>query len=215
MSLEPKSRVLDAGSGNGQYASSFANHLYCAIDLANIREVTYQGLNVVGDLSMLPFAAASYDLVLCTQVIEHVENPERVLTEIFRILKPNACLWLTAPFFYPEHMVPIDFYRYTQFGLASLARRSGFTVERISRLEGYAATAGLQLLDMARGLPIDSRQYGGGLSGIAVAGIVAVMRPVFAMLSLILSRADLRHQISDRGYSKNYVLVARKPGDRL
>lgn len=213
-SVETGSRILDAGSGNGQYASAFANHRYCAIDLASVRQVSFKDLDVVGDLSKLPFATGSHDLVLCTQVIEHVENPRQVLAEIFRVLKPNARLWLTAPFFYPEHMVPGDFFRYTQYGLASLARGAGFAIESVRRLEGYAATASLQLLDMARGLPADWRQYGGGIGGLLVAGGTVIMRPLFAMMSLLLSRADLGHQIMDRGYCKNYVLIARKPGDK-
>jgi ubiquinone/menaquinone biosynthesis C-methylase UbiE len=49
-------------------------------------------------------------LVICTQVLERVADLSAVLRELYRVLKPGGSLWLTAPFFFAEHMQPHDYY---------------------------------------------------------------------------------------------------------
>ena len=71
----------------------------------------------VCDLSQIPVESGKYDLVLMTQVLEHLPEPAKVLRELYRVLKPGGTLWLSTPFYYEEHEVPYDFYRYSQYGL--------------------------------------------------------------------------------------------------
>ncbi len=76
-----------------------------------------------------PMADASFDAVLCSQVLEHVFTPDEFLCEINRVLRPGGCLVLTVPFVWDEHEQPHDFARYSSYGLRALLERSGFALE--------------------------------------------------------------------------------------
>ncbi len=136
--LKPDDRVLDAGAGEGKYRDVFAHTAYVGVDLA-IGDVAwnYRDLDVIGDLSHLPFAAGSFDAVVCTQVLEHVPEPGWVLAESYRALKPGGRLFLSAPQSWYQHQKPYDYYRYTSFGLRYLIEKAGFEVLSIENLGGY------------------------------------------------------------------------------
>ena len=102
---------------------------------------------------------ASYDLVFCSQALEHVPDPLRVLREFHRVLKPGGQVWASAPFFYEEHFKPYDYYRYTRFGWRHLATEAGLEVEKIAYLESYYATVSYQLHMAYRELPADMRMW--------------------------------------------------------
>ncbi|OQW92970.1 MAG: hypothetical protein BWK79_13580, partial [Beggiatoa sp. IS2] len=85
---------------------------------------------VYGDAQQLPFSDDSMDTVLLLDVLEHLPNPEACLQEIVRILKPTGKLVLKVPFLYPLHDVPLDFQRWTQFGLRQFTQRYGLTIHQ-------------------------------------------------------------------------------------
>jgi hypothetical protein len=62
----------------------------------------------------------TYDVIVCTQVLEHVANPFRAAAELRRILKPGGRLLLTVPAAYPYHAVPRDYWRFTRDSLQLL-----------------------------------------------------------------------------------------------
>lgn len=84
----------------------------------------------------LPFKDGVFDVVLCTEVLEHVPDPEKVLREISRVLKESGCLVMTTPFLVPLHEDPYDFYRYTVYGLKHLCHKHGFQVDRLTPFSG-------------------------------------------------------------------------------
>ena len=80
------------------------------------------------DGNAFPFEDASFDGVICNEVLEHVFNPDQFLREIFRVLKPSGDLLLSVPFVWDEHEQPWDYARYSSFGLKNLLERNGFVV---------------------------------------------------------------------------------------
>jgi len=81
--------------------------------------------DVTGDLHELPFATGSLDAVCMTEVLEHVERPQRAVDEVRRALKPGGVLLVTSPFVWPWHGIPgvyRDFWRFTHEGWAYLLR---------------------------------------------------------------------------------------------
>jgi SAM-dependent methyltransferase len=84
----------------------------------------------------LPFRSNTFDTVLCTSVLEHVDNAEYAIAEISRVLKPGGRLLITVPFFYPEHEAPYDFWRLTHHGLRSVLQRHGLVVDDLSAQGG-------------------------------------------------------------------------------
>ena len=55
-----------------------------------------------GDIHCLPFKNNSYDAVICSEVLEHIENPEFAISELVRVLKPGAVLAISVPRYLPE-----------------------------------------------------------------------------------------------------------------
>jgi len=93
-------------------------------------------LDYIAPLDDLPFEDSSFEAVLCTQVLEHLERPGKAVKELYRVLKPGGKLFLTAPMAHKEHQVPYDFYRYTSFGLKSICKNAGFSEITITPFGG-------------------------------------------------------------------------------
>jgi len=119
--------LLDAGAGECAYKRFFVHCRYVGVDLAVGQPAwNYHNLDCIAALDRLPFAGASFDAVLSTQTLEHLEQPGESVRELYRILKPNGKLFLTAPMAHAEHQTPYDFFRYTSYGLRLLCERAGF-----------------------------------------------------------------------------------------
>jgi ubiquinone/menaquinone biosynthesis C-methylase UbiE len=103
-------RVLDVGCGDGRIAQAFAaaganvtgmeiNFLRIAQSAGEISAgpLAARCRFVVGDGTRLPFAAAGFDLVILCDVIEHVKDPQAVLAEIARVLRPDGHFYASVP----------------------------------------------------------------------------------------------------------------------
>ncbi|MBD2345477.1 class I SAM-dependent methyltransferase [Anabaena subtropica] len=209
-SLPSTAIILDAGAGNCPYKPLFSHVQYESADFCQF-DSEYGEIDYVCDLTSIPVENNKYDLVICNQVIEHIPEPEATLKELYRVLKPNGQLWLSAPFFYEEHGIPYDFYRYTQFGHKYLFEKIGFEIKKIERLEGYYGTLAYQLETASKSLPANPRFYGGSFSGLIGTSVVLISRPLFKLLSFIFSWLDIKYKNVVSGYCKNYIVVAEKP----
>ncbi|CAN5263615.1 hypothetical protein BH23GEM4_BH23GEM4_11570 [soil metagenome] len=92
----------------------------------------YTQLDSVASLDRLPMRNGTFDAVLCTQTLEHLEWPREAVAEMHRVLKPGGALYLSAPMAHCEHQQPYDFFRYTSFGLRSILTHAGFTKDNIT-----------------------------------------------------------------------------------
>lgn len=135
MGLLPELRgaVLDVGCGTKPYRALVSATSYTGLDYDTPSRRAAGHADVFYDGGRFPLAAQSFDGVLCTQVLEHVFNPEEFLREIARVSRPDGVLVLTVPFVWDEHEQPYDFGRYSSFGLRALLERTGFAVERLEK----------------------------------------------------------------------------------
>ena len=124
--LKPDGMLLDAGAGNCKHKQLFPRLRVVALDFVQTRRRRYGDLDLAGDLHAIPCKTASFDAVVNVEVLEHLQEPEVALREMFRVLKPGGRLYLIAPQGWEEHCVPRDFYRFTQFGLRYLLEKVGF-----------------------------------------------------------------------------------------
>ena len=108
--------TLDLGSSAGFYRAIFPHRV--SLDIRAV-----PGVQVVGDAHALCFGDATFDTVLCTEVLEHLPDPQRGIDEMFRVLADDGTLLLTTRFLFPIHDAPGDFFRYTRYGLQHLLRR--------------------------------------------------------------------------------------------
>jgi len=87
----------------------------------NLDVVVVPGVDVAADAQCLPFPAGVFQRIECDAVLEHVEDPNRVMAEMERVLKPGGYLHLVTPFCHPFHEYPRDYRRFTLDGLKQLA----------------------------------------------------------------------------------------------
>ncbi len=111
-----KGNVLNVGGGPRPYRHLNRNMIN--MDLFVNTEVDIKA-NIISDF---PFKENTFDTVICTQVLEHVENPAKVIEEIHKVTKKNGILILSAPFLERYHPDPKDYWRFTEDGLTVLLR---------------------------------------------------------------------------------------------
>lgn len=111
---DSRSLVLDLGCGpNAPYRKYFPNRV--GFDI-----VSGPGVDIVGDAHRLPFEDNKFDLILCTDVLDHLHSPHIAISEMRRVLKPGGRLISITRFVFPLHDVPGDYYRFTKYGLKHL-----------------------------------------------------------------------------------------------
>ena len=92
-------------------------------EVVNVDVTPYDGVDLLCDIGRLPFADESVDGVLSISVLEHVTEPERVLDEVHRILRPGGFVYTDVPFIVGYHASPGDYRRWTHEGVLWLHRR--------------------------------------------------------------------------------------------
>lgn len=114
--------VLDLGCGNRPYADLFEGCRYLGVD----HTVQDTLADAVTDATRLAFRDRSFDIVFCTQVVEHVPTPAALVAETFRVLRPGGFLVLTGPFWWPLHEEPYDFHRFSRHGFRHMLETAGY-----------------------------------------------------------------------------------------
>lgn len=158
--------VLDVGCGHKPYRECFGDVRYLGMDFTT----KDSSPDFVGDACRIPIRTGAVDIVLCTQVIEHVPEPSELLCELHRVLRPGGSLILTGPMYWPLHEEPYDFYRFTKYGFIHLLKKSGFSSWEILEDGGDWA----QIL-LAVNLRLTSRLAAPIRCAVNVAGVVLNM----------------------------------------
>jgi len=117
-----KIKTLDVGCGNKPYRDLFDDCEYTGMDYNDVGAEP----DIIGSAMEMPFQDESYDMVFSTQVIEHLTEPQQMVNECYRVLKPKGVLILTGPFYWPLHEIPDDFYRFSRYGFENLLNKAGF-----------------------------------------------------------------------------------------
>jgi SAM-dependent methyltransferase len=117
-----KGKVLNAGAGHRDISELVDGELY------NQDLKPGPHIQIEGPLHEIPVEDGFFDTIICNAVLEHVENPDEVMSEFHRVCKLGGTLYLTVPFMQPEHLDPTDYQRYTEDGLRRLVTKHGFEV---------------------------------------------------------------------------------------
>jgi SAM-dependent methyltransferase len=138
-------RVLDVGGRRrlrGEFQPSFdggADWIVVNIDAGAVPDV-------LADAARLPFADDCMDWIVMCELLEHVDDPDAVLREAARVVKPGGRGCLTMPFLYQVHADPRDFRRWTAEMLQARLVDAGFLVDEIRPMGGLYAV----LFDLVR-----------------------------------------------------------------
>ncbi len=138
-----RGHVLDLGCGGKPYRELLGRSAQRWTGLDHSMTASGRSAaNVHGDALALPFASESFDMVLCTEVLEHVTAPHVLFQEVRRVLKPDGHLVLTVPQVNPLHEEPHDYFRVTRYALSMLAEQNQLEVVAMKRTGGAIATVG-------------------------------------------------------------------------
>jgi SAM-dependent methyltransferase len=190
-------RTLDIGAQNGPYAAHFPRRIALDITRGN-------GVQVLGDAQALGIRDASFDIVLCTEVLEHLPEPQRAIDEMFRVLVPGGQLLLTTRFLFPIHDAPHDYFRFTKYGLRHLLRR----FEIIELQEETDAVGTLAVLLQRLGMQAET------LHRQPLRGIWLVSAQMVRPFSFLITGeyGDSRRLHRERGImTSGYHVACRKP----
>jgi SAM-dependent methyltransferase len=196
--LPADARMLDAGSGEGQYRHHFVRQRYCGVDLA-VGDATwdYSKVDALADLTSLPFRTGTFDAAVHIVTIEHLCEPVRALAEIGRSLVPGGLLLIAAPHEWEVHQAPHDYFRYTRYGLAYILNQAGFEVREMNAAGGYFRLLARRLLN---GLQF----FTGGVRWLLFVPAAILLVPPALILPLLDSLDR------DRNFTLGYLCTARK-----
>ncbi len=221
-SVPAGARVLDAGAGACPYKRHFRHVCYESTDEQESLDSAGKPLHAfLCRLDHIPRPDCTYDAILCTQVLEHVPDPQAVIKEFHRVLAPGGKLFLTAPQGWGVHEAPHHYFNFTCYGLELLFRNAGFQVDAIRPMGGMLRYLGCRLQWLPhyiyfQHLPAAS---GPGVGSRAVAWLKALIGLPFYLLSLpllgflvpVLSLAlDWLDRRKD--YTLGYACACTKPG---
>ena len=185
--------ILDYGCGGSPYRSLFPNAEYRRADFAAMRDLDY----VIGNDSRLAEEDGTFDLILSTQVAEHVSESHIYFAECYRLLKAGGRLICTTHGTFPDHACPYDFQRWTADGLARDIRRAGFKIERSFKL----TTNGRALIYLFQ-------KYGGWFDSSS-----NLLPPVFRVIRGVIHRLPrLWNWLADKVGPDNRVVESHVEG---
>lgn len=194
--------VVDLGCGQAPYKEYILKTAdrYIGIDWADSLHDTKP--DVTADLNkLLPVESATANTVISISVLEHLSEPQTMLNEAHRLLKPGGKLLLQVPWQWRIHEEPFDFFRYSPHGLKHLCEKAGFQKIEVKPMAGFFEMIALKLnyfsLRLARGPNWLQR------------GIRLLLWPfwqVSQVLSLMLGKLDRDPAAEAAGY----VLVAER-----
>ncbi len=192
-----RGRLLDIGCGEKPYRTLFAPYVteHVGLDHTGTQHAR-DAIDLYGFADAIPVEAQSFDTVLCTAVLEHLEEPAAAVAEMHRVLRNSGIAMVTAPLFWHLHEEPQDFFRYTKYGLLYLFEKAGFDIQEIVPLSGFVVTFGQELVYFLHQTWLGRR-----------------LRPLTVLLgSLIQTVAFILGKVDpSQDFTWMYLVVARKP----
>lgn len=190
-------RLLDIGCATKPWKPILDPHVsgYVGVDhVDSPHQLEY--VDIVADAYDTTVEEASFDTVISTAVLEHLERPQDAINEMHRVLKPGGHAIISAPLFWHLHEEPRDFFRYTKYGLTFMFETAGFEVVEATPMSGFVVTFGQELCYF-----------------ISYFGRRKFLKPFVRVAQFLIQRIAYALNKFDRSktFTWAYLVVARKP----
>jgi len=192
--------VLDIGCGEQPFRDYIeeCGGSYLGVDVNQNAENNVDIIANATDLKIIK--TESIDIVLCTEVFEHIDMVDLAFAEICRVLKKEGVLILTSPFIYPLHEEPYDFIRLTPFKIKEMSQKNGTEIIIIEKLGNvFKVCANL----------IDNAFLRSSKDSFALKLVSALSKSVLNYLAIIFSFLFLGKN-DRRIYSHNVAIIKKK-----
>jgi SAM-dependent methyltransferase len=192
-----RGRLIDVGCGSKPWKGLFEPFVdeHVGVDLVPSKR-NPGAVDLVASAYEIPLDDASADTVLLTAVLEHLEEPHRAFAEARRLLRPGGYVIVTAPFIWPLHDQPRDFFRYSPHALRFLLESAGFEIVELQPVAGVWKTLALEI-------SYALRRYRKGAATPVVDGMTRAVQWLGARWELV----DFQPK-----FSWSHLAVARAPG---
>lgn len=190
--------VIDIGAGTGHGARYLNTNVseYFPTDLPTGRDAEDHGISRMSQAPVfhcsvyeLPFPDFHFSGAMLLSVLEHLEDPQKALQSVFRVLSPGSYVLVSTPFAFPVHGAPWDFRRWTIAGMIAELQAAGFEVEKAVHCGGGAAALVMNLHMYLR-----SHFFGENKAGILIRALLLPFSLPFQalmnVLAIILDRSD-------------------------
>ena len=131
-------KILDYGSGDQRYKKFFIErNTYYSLDVKKSGHPKIKKNTFIIDASIKKKSKIKnsfFDIIVCTEVLEHVIHLDFTIKEMKRVLKKNGLIFVTTPFVWPEHEIPYDFRRFTSYGIKKLFLENNFKILKTKKL---------------------------------------------------------------------------------
>jgi len=184
--------TLDLGAKNSLYGHYFKHRVGFDIKKG-------EGVDVVGDAHKLPFEDNMFDVILCTEVLEHLHDPKIAIAEMNRVLKDKGKLILTTRFIFPIHDLPCDYYRYTKYGLRFLFK--DWDIIELREEVGTTKTLAILLQEIALQKSLVNRKF--------VRGFLLILSKSLVLFSSSEKETYKSNDKNDILFTSGYYLVCR------
>jgi FkbM family methyltransferase len=206
-------RVLDIGAGTCLYRPLFSHCDYKTHDFKKYEGAekhggtsTYGHIDFVSDILAIPAPDDSFDIILCTEVLEHVPEPIKVLKEISRLLRPGGRAFITAPLGSGLHQLPFHFYGgYTPEWYKRFCREAGMEATEIIPNGGFFKHLG-QECNRAASIYGQNPKLHGPESADLIKLLVEILPRLFF---------DLDDKCFDERFTVGYFVEAVKMGNSI
>jgi SAM-dependent methyltransferase len=192
-----KGDLIDLGCGLIPYRSLIQDQVvkYDTLDIQqHDAKITF-----IGDIQDMSFIESkSYDTALCMEVLEHVPDPSRALKEIHRILRSDGLLILSVPHLSRIHDEPLDFQRFTRYGIEAILAQHNFSIMELKIRGGLFSFLGHQISTIILGI---------------FWSVPIVNKLVFLLNSFLVTRLCFHlDKITDKSgiFAAGYSVVAKK-----
>jgi SAM-dependent methyltransferase len=136
-------RILDVGCGVKPYYPFFAG---VASEYVGVDVVENPAAELLGPVEALPVESASFDVVLCTQVLEHCDDPAQAVRELRRVTRPGGRVLSSTHGVQVYHPSPVDYWRWTHEGLRRLfEQNAAWTSLEVTPAAGTASALAMLL----------------------------------------------------------------------
>lgn len=194
-----RGKLLDIGCGEKPYESMAKAYITEHVGLDHKNTLHNKSkIDLFGNAYNIPVEYEYFDTILCTAVLEHLEEPYRAIKEANRVLKKKGHAIYTVPLFWHIHEEPRDFYRYTKWGLKYLFEENGFEIIELKALSGFLVTFGQEYVYY-----IWRFRKGGGINPLY--WIIPIIGFIIQWICYLLNKID-----NSKEFTWMYILVAKK-----
>jgi ubiquinone/menaquinone biosynthesis C-methylase UbiE len=189
--------IADFGGSSKENSRTNVKQIFEKEKIISVNIDKSSNADIISNLENLPIENNYFDSFLLLEVLEHVQNPKKIIREIHRVVKIGSYGFVSMPFLYQIHKAPTDFRRWTKDKLVEFFENSSFDVELITENGGIYSV----IYDLFRSKLMSSNEP--KIINKFKYYILKLLKPIFKILD------KCNNQVS-KNITTGYFLIVRK-----